>query len=586
MVSAEFEGQLAAEGATGSAEAQLAFQEAFALAEGVAAKRALVEQSFVPGSPDFWFYSALCTTLEVQALAEGGELEQAWQRLSEGRDDLQTAERELTSSHCWRRAQRIERRRLMLELELTYKLKRPEDEISNVTQRVTTALQVSHYDPEPAGVTTEARKETYPTTLKAELLDLDSIIENKLTTLRISNAVKPKLRAMLNDLDVFGREKVFQKICAWDGSEFEHWKMLELFLDSYAFEFADIPGYVDIIVKDAERRKEVNEAYTFNFRAAHQKLSFQQLLECARQAPDLFRSNYEFAVRGIQLLRAVAEVDSAQCSDLRSETLNMKELQHIATYLEFLHDFTPMTVNKIQVLILYRKLELMNVIYWTSPSVVTELLNSLVEYVKLAGGPALEAMYGFEVYGDSAASASSLLVVEPRQQLSISLNALSSDEGVAKTVVQIPNELRAAQMMLRIREIPSSRTTSSVAPPIDIIRPYFNSSLNVEIMTQCGVLQVLRDGLPVRSCYVKVYAKVSSSGSHTKTEFYKDGYTDLLGKFDYVGINGDLITNVQKFSILVSHEKFGATVEQVDPPVLASTVGDYSGKEERELLLY
>ncbi|KAJ8531809.1 hypothetical protein ON010_g14152 [Phytophthora cinnamomi] len=192
----------------------------------------------------------------------------------------------------------------------------------------------------------------------------------------------------------------------------------------------------------------------------------------------------------------------------------------------------------------------------------------------------------FNTFSDSAASASSLLLVEPRQQLSISLNALSSDEGVAKTVVQIPNELRAAQMMLRIREIPSSRTTSSVAPPIDIIRPYFNSSLNVEIMTQCGVLQVLRDGLPVRSCYVKVYAKVSSSGSHTKTEFYKDGYTDLLGKFDYVGINGDLITNVQKFSILVSHEKFGATVEQVDPPVLASTVGDYSGKEERELLLY
>lgn len=108
----------------------------------------------------------------------------------------------------------------------------------------------------------------------------------------------------------------------------------------------------------------------------------------------------------------------------------------------------------------------------------------------------------------------------------------------------------------------------------------------MEIMTQCGVLQVLRGGLPVRSCYVKVYAKVSSTGSRTKTEFYKDGYTDLLGKFAYVGINGDLITNVQKFSILISHEQFGAAVELVDPPVLASTVGDYSSKEERELLLY
>ncbi|KAE9006240.1 hypothetical protein PF011_g11676 [Phytophthora fragariae] len=398
MVSAEFEGQLASEGATGSAEAQLAFQEEFALAESVAAKRALVQQSFVPSSPDFWFYSALCTTLEVQTLVEEDKHKQAWQRLSESKGDLQKAERELTKSSCWRRAQRIERRRLMLELELTYKLKRSEEEVSNVTQRVTTALQVSHHDPEPAGVTTEARKETFPTALKAELLDLDTIIQNKLNMLRFSKVGDTGLKEILRDLDVFGREKVFQKVCAWDGPEFDHWRMLEVFLDSYAFEFADIPGYVDIIVKDVERKNETDKNYTFNYRAVHNMLSFQQLLECARKAPDLFRSNYEFAIRGVQLLRAAAEVDSAQCSDLRSETLNMKELQHIATYLEFLHDFTPTAVERIRVLIFYRKLELLNVICWTNPNAVTELLNSLVEYLKISGSPGLGASYGLEVY--------------------------------------------------------------------------------------------------------------------------------------------------------------------------------------------
>ncbi|RLN50484.1 hypothetical protein BBJ29_004192 [Phytophthora kernoviae] len=145
----------------------------------------------------------------------------------------------------------------------------------------------------------------------------------------------------------------------------------------------------------------------------------------------------------------------------------------------------------------------------------------------------------------------------------------------------------AIQMMIRIREIQSSRTVSSAAPPIDLIRPYFNSSLNVEIITQCGMLQVLHDGLPVRSCYIKVYAKASPGGrAHTKTEFYKDGYTDLLGKFDYIGINGDLISSVEKFSILILHEKLGASVEQVDPPVLASSVGDYGNQQECEMLLY
>ncbi|GMF13547.1 unnamed protein product [Phytophthora lilii] len=191
----------------------------------------------------------------------------------------------------------------------------------------------------------------------------------------------------------------------------------------------------------------------------------------------------------------------------------------------------------------------------------------------------------FNTFSDSAASASSLLLVEPRQHLSIDLQTTPA-EGLAKTTVPIPSELRSAQMMIRIRESSSSRTVRSVAPPIDIIRPYFNSMLNVDIMTQCGLLQVLHAGLPVRSCYVKVYAKVSSAGNRIKSEFYKDGYTDLLGKFDYVGINGDLLTSVQKFSILISHEKYGASVEQADPPVLAATVGDFSGKEERESLLY
>lgn len=129
MVTADFETQLASEGASGSAESQLVFQEAFALAESVAAKLQLVHKTFVPGTPDFWFYSALCTLLEVQTLAEGEEHEQAWQKMGESKMQLETVERELTGKSCWKRAQRIERRRLLLELELQYQLKRPKEEI-------------------------------------------------------------------------------------------------------------------------------------------------------------------------------------------------------------------------------------------------------------------------------------------------------------------------------------------------------------------------------------------------------------------------------------------------------------------------
>ncbi|ETP45193.1 hypothetical protein F442_08360 [Phytophthora nicotianae P10297] len=393
MVTSAFEAELASEGATGSAEAQLAFQEEFALADSVAAKLQLVHKTFVPGTPDFWFYSSLCTLLEVQTLLETEKYEAAWQMLGENKMQLETVERELTGRSCWRRSQRIHRRRLLLELDLLYKLKRPQEEIKNATQQLTTALQVNYQDPEPAGVTTEIRKETYPTVLMKELLDLDAIIENRLTFLSYSTEKDSSLKGILRGLDVYGREKVFQKILTWNGSEEEHWKMLEVFLDDYPFEYADIPGYVDVIVKDVKRTRDKDPAqgYSFNFRAAHRALSFSQLLECARQDPELFRSNSEFAVRGMQLLRAAAELDSEQCSDLRSEVQNVKELRHLATYVEFLRDFTSSSVGRIQVMVLYRKLQLLNVVCCTNANAVMELLNSLVDYVKIAGGRTLNS---------------------------------------------------------------------------------------------------------------------------------------------------------------------------------------------------
>ncbi|POM77742.1 Hypothetical protein PHPALM_4824, partial [Phytophthora palmivora] len=391
MVTADFEAQLASEGATGSAEMQLAFQEEFALAESVAAKLQLVQSTFVPGTPDFWYYSALCTVLEVQTLMEAARNEEAWQKLGRNKMQLELVERELTGRSCWRRSQRIHRRRLLLELDLHYKLKKSDEEIKSVMQQVTTALQVDYRDPEPAGGTTEVKKETYPTVLREELLDIDTRIQGKLDLLKFSTMRETALSGILHDLDSYGREKTFQKILTWDGPEEEHWKMLNVFLDEYPFEYADIPGYVGVIVKDVQRKKqqEPYKDFSFNFRAAHRYLSFSQLLECARQEPELFRNNSEFAVRGMQLLRAAAEVDIAQCSDLRNEAQNEKELQHIATYLEFLRDFTPSAVDSVRVMILHRKLQLLNIVYWTNPSTVTELLNALVDYVKIAGGHTL-----------------------------------------------------------------------------------------------------------------------------------------------------------------------------------------------------
>ena len=178
----------------------------------------------------------------------------------------------------------------------------------------------------------------------------------------------------------------------------------------------------------------------------------------------------------------------------------------------------------------------------------------------------VEFMFSSEPFGtfsDSAGSASSLLLIQPREQVVVTLvtktetsdhgsyedNKINGEEAeVVKTEVEIPHELQRQQMMVRVREQPESRLIETVAAPIDLMRSYFNSSLQVEVMKQSGILQVFHSGLPVARCYVKVYAKVSSGAGSVgvgvggrkgsgaakgKAQFYKDGYTDLLGKFDY-----------------------------------------------------
>jgi hypothetical protein len=85
---------------------------------------------------------------------------------------------------------------------------------------------------------------------REELLDLDAIIQEKLQLLQFSTMRDAALKGILDELDVYGREKVFQKVRAWDGPEEERWKMLAVFLDDYAFEYADITGYVGLRICD------------------------------------------------------------------------------------------------------------------------------------------------------------------------------------------------------------------------------------------------------------------------------------------------------------------------------------------------
>lgn len=128
-------------------------------------------------------------------------------------------------------------------------------------------------------------------------------------------------------------------------------------------------------------------------------------------------------------------------------------------------------------------------------------------------------------------------------------------------------------------QLPADRETHTFALPRDyhssnvlveivaagktISHAYYANELNVQISENYGRLQVLHatDQRPLPMTYVKVFAEIGG-----QSKFYKDGYTDLRGKFDYLSLSTSELDQASRFSILILSDEFGAAVREVKPP--------------------
>lgn len=92
----------------------------------------------------------------------------------------------------------------------------------------------------------------------------------------------------------------------------------------------------------------------------------------------------------------------------------------------------------------------------------------------------------------------------------------------------------------------------------------YANALNVRVVENYGSIQIRHagTGAPMGKVYVKVYARFGDGD----VRFFKDGYTDLRGKFDYVSLNTTELADVERFSLLVMSEGDGALVRQAAPP--------------------
>lgn len=65
----------------------------------------------------------------------------------------------------------------------------------------------------------------------------------------------------------------------------------------------------------------------------------------------------------------------------------------------------------------------------------------------------------------------------------------------------------------------------------------------------------------------QVYVKVFSKDKSGKEVFFRDGYTDIRGKFEYAMTSGDKLKGVKMFAILVQSSDKGSQIREVKPPV-------------------
>ncbi len=138
--------------------------------------------------------------------------------------------------------------------------------------------------------------------------------------------------------------------------------------------------------------------------------------------------------------------------------------------------------------------------------------------------------------------------IKPNHTLDVPLPA-----GEPSAVVDLPQSLSNKNVLVEVVGAGQTKT-----------QPYFANSLSVQVIENYGQIQVthLEARTPIAKAYVKVYVKTAPG----EVRFYKDGYTDLRGRFDYTSLSTNELDIVEKFSILVLSDQYGAVVREAAPP--------------------
>lgn len=139
-------------------------------------------------------------------------------------------------------------------------------------------------------------------------------------------------------------------------------------------------------------------------------------------------------------------------------------------------------------------------------------------------------------------------IISPNHSLELTL-----DKATPEMKLELPEKFRDSNVMI---EVTGAGLTRSKA--------YYPHSLAVSLIESYGQLHIThqKTAAPISKAYIKVYARNKGG----EVVFYKDGYTDLRGKFDYASLSTSQLDNVERFAILIMTDDSGSVIREAAPP--------------------
>jgi hypothetical protein len=144
---------------------------------------------------------------------------------------------------------------------------------------------------------------------------------------------------------------------------------------------------------------------------------------------------------------------------------------------------------------------------------------------------------------------SGFAVIRPAAQQVIKTSGTGDQEKIS-----LPVEYQKANVMVEISGRGQRASLARLA-----------NQLTVRKMEAYGQIEVREE--ESREALPKTYVKVFARDAQGQVTFWKDGYTDVRGRFDYLSLNDRKPEEAAELSILVLHPDHGAEILQAEPPV-------------------